>query len=92
MDALGIARDLGADHAGRVGLQLGTTNAADGGSSITSMSSAQADGQSCGQVECRMSILARWFMRSIDIIKRPASRVHLSNIGCENRVQPAIDI
>src|ERR1700752_4644556 len=31
--------------------------------SITSTSSAQADGQSCGQVEWRMSILACWFMR-----------------------------
>src|SRR3954447_12573691 len=29
---------------------------------ITSMSSAQADGQSCGQVECLMSTLACWFM------------------------------
>src|SRR6266480_3025471 len=30
--------------------------------SITSTSSAQADGQSCGQVEWRISILACWFM------------------------------
>src|ERR1700722_484685 len=30
--------------------------------SITSISSAQADGQSCGQVECRMSTFACWFM------------------------------
>src|SRR3954447_8092252 len=30
--------------------------------SITSISRAQADGQSCGQVEWRMSILACWFM------------------------------
>src|SRR3979409_1217013 len=29
---------------------------------ITSMSSAQADGQSCGQVEWRISTLACWFM------------------------------
>src|SRR6202034_3405531 len=30
--------------------------------SMTSMSRAQSAGQSCGQVECRMSILACWFM------------------------------
>src|SRR5882724_6629662 len=30
--------------------------------SITSTSSAQADGQSCGQVECRISTLACWFI------------------------------
>ena len=30
--------------------------------STTSISSAQADGQSCGQVEWRISILACWFM------------------------------
>jgi len=29
MNALGIARDLGADHPGRIALQLGTTDAAD---------------------------------------------------------------
>ena len=58
MDALGVARDLGADHAGGIGLQLGAAHPADGGASITSTSSAQADGQSCGQVECRISILA----------------------------------
>ena len=30
MDALGVARDLGADHAGRVGVVLGAADAADG--------------------------------------------------------------
>ena len=63
MDALGVARDLGADDAGRVGLQLRAAHPADACEpSITSTSSAQADGQSCGQVECRISILACWFM------------------------------
>ena len=30
MDALGVARDLGADHAGRVGIVLGAADTADG--------------------------------------------------------------
>jgi hypothetical protein len=33
--------------------------------STTSMSRAQADGQSCGQVEWRISILACWFMSNL---------------------------
>ena len=30
MDALGVARDLGADHAGRIGVVLGAADTADG--------------------------------------------------------------
>src|SRR5882724_8461046 len=49
--------------------------------SITSISSAQADGQSCGQVECRMSILlsilACWFRtRQISPKNEPAERIY----------------
>src|SRR5712675_430289 len=46
--------------------------------SITSMSSAQADGQSCGQVEWRMSTLACWFMpRLVTSNSRVAERLYL---------------
>src|SRR4051812_44073960 len=48
--------------------------------SITSMSSAQAEGQSCGQVEWRMSILACWFM----------TRQVTSNAGVAEGIYPAI--
>ena len=54
MHALGVARDLGADHAGRVGVVLGAADAADALLSKTSTSSAQVDGQSCGQAEAAM--------------------------------------
>ena len=67
MNALGITRDLGADDAGRIGLLLGTSTRPIERPSITSISSAQADGQSCGQVEWRISTLACWFMPKSNI-------------------------
>ena len=52
VDALGIARDLGADDAGRVAVVLGAVHAADAvRRRAVSTSSAQVDGQSCGQAE-----------------------------------------
>ena len=51
MDALGIARDLGADHAGGVGIVFGPRTRPIRAPSSTSTSSAQVDGQSCGQAD-----------------------------------------
>ena len=51
MDALGVARDLGADHAGRVGVVLGAAHAADG-AVVEHLDLERAGrGQSCGQAE-----------------------------------------
>src|SRR5438445_2712614 len=45
--------------------------------STTSTSRAQAEGQSCGQVEWRISILACWFMAKFVTPKyRPAERIY----------------
>ena len=61
VDAVGIARDLGADDAGRVAVGLGAMDAADAVcSSSSSTSSAQVDGQSCGQAE--------WPIRSLAVL------------------------
>ena len=54
MHAFGVARDLGADYAGGVGVVLGAADATDGVLPNTSTSSAQVDGQSCGQAEARI--------------------------------------
>src|SRR3569833_2985375 len=50
--------------------------------SITSMSSAQAAGQSCGQVECRMSILGCWFMTHCYHQKRTAPSAFICHALC----------
>src|SRR3954447_11213535 len=45
--------------------------------STTSISRAQADGQSCGQVEWRISMLACWFMAKFVTPKyQPAERIY----------------
>jgi hypothetical protein len=56
MDALGITRDLGADHARGVAQQFRAPDLANGRAPITWMPSEQAEGQSCGQFECLSSI------------------------------------
>ena len=51
METLGVARDLGADHARRVRIALRTLDLAEPPASSRSTSSAHTDGQSCGQTD-----------------------------------------
>ncbi|MEH0072520.1 hypothetical protein V6L77_23360 [Pannonibacter sp. Pt2-lr] len=51
IEPLGIAGDLGADDTGRVGIVRRPAQAANTASAVTSTSSAQVEGQSCGQAE-----------------------------------------
>ena len=55
MLALGIARDLGADDAGGIGVAGRAADPADAVGARRSTSSAQVLGQSCGQTEGTMS-------------------------------------
>jgi hypothetical protein len=85
MDALGIACDLGADHAGRIALQLGTTHPADRG--IIDYLDIEGAGRRTivrtgGMPDIDLGVLVH---APIGIIKRWASRAHLSVMGCVKR-------
>ena len=81
MDALGIARDLGADHAGGIALQFGTAHPADG----VAVDHLDIEGagrraivRTGGMPDVDLGVLVHV---SIGTIKSPDSRAHLSGVG-----------
>src|ERR1700692_1605770 len=84
MNALGIARDLGADHARGIGLQLGAAHPADGG--IIDHLDVEGTGRRTivrtgGMPDVDLGLLVHGLMGNI---KSPASRAHLSgNAGAK---------
>ena len=88
VDALGIARDLGADDAGRVAVVL--RRRARGRCvrpSSTSTSSAQVEGQSCGQAECRRSMRGGAFMAPVMPEDAPSGKAYVTVIASVDDVR-----
>src|SRR5580704_11639033 len=88
MNAFGISRDLGADHARGIGLKLGTAHAADGG--IIDHLDIQRTGRRTivrtgGMPDVDLGLLVHARMGTI---KSPGSRAHLSGNACTKTTAP----